>query len=85
MVAFGSQNVCLTSVDMFDVGPFRKNTRGECKIFKKVKSILVIFNPFLPLSFIYRKKNVQLSYVSIILLMSSNNINITAIFQFAKI
>ena len=54
MVAFGSQNVCLTSVDMFDVGPFRKNTRGECKIFTKVKSILVIFNPFLPLSFIYR-------------------------------
>ena len=59
MVAFGSQNVCLTSVDMFDVGPFRKNTRGECKIFTKVKSILVIFNPFLPLSFIYRKNVIK--------------------------
>ena len=90
MGAFGSQNIWLTLVDMFDVGPFRENTRGECETFTIVKSILVIFNTFsiiafyLSYDFISRMINVQISYVSIILLMSSNNINITAIFQFAK-
>ena len=33
-VAFGTQNIWLMSVDMFDVGPFRMNTRDECKILK---------------------------------------------------
>ena len=46
MGAFGSQNIWLTLVDMFDVGPFRENTRGECETFTIVKSILVIFNTF---------------------------------------
>ena len=91
MVAFVSQNIWLTLVDMFDVGPFRENTRGECETFTIVKSILVIFNTFSIIAFylsyidfISRMINVQISYVSIILLMSSNNINIAAIFQFAK-
>ena len=83
MGAFGSQNIWLTLVDMFDVGPFRKNTRGECETFTIVKSILVICNTFI--DFVSRMINLQKSYITIILLMSSNNINITAIFQFAMI
>ena len=33
--AFGAQNIWLMSVDMFDVGPFGKNTREECKILEQ--------------------------------------------------
>ena len=41
-VAFDAQNIWRMSVDMFDVGPFRKNTRDECKTLEQYNNQLSV-------------------------------------------